>query len=1049
MMDGIAEWLRRHGLEQHQSIFAENDIDLSILPEITEEDLASLGLSLGQRKKIARAIRTLSLDGAEATRAGDSSEPGVEAKAAPAEASRTVPVSAERRYVTVMFCDLVGSTELADHLDPEHLRELLNTYYKVCKEEISEIGGQIENFLGDGVVAYFGYPKAHEDDAERAVHAAFAIIDAAKKIDTAGQKPIQVRVGLASGSVIIEAMVSPGKWAEGSAAGRTMNLAARIQTIAQPNTVAADESTRRLLQQTFECSSLGQHELKGFERPTTVWQVDRANQTKSRFEATHEQSIYPLIGRKEELSILLARWRQVQSGSGQSVLVGAEAGIGKSRLLHEFLQQVGNTLVLRGQCLSYGKQTPYHPIIDLIKRLAGIREDDSCADKAGAISRLVGDNEVSSSSAPYLLYLLDALHESDQIHHLASNVRQARTFKAVIDFLSQLSSANPIVVAIEDIHWIDNASEALLAALVDQIDATSIFVIATHRSEYRAPWAGQAFVTQVTLSPLSRDESLTMLKQVVGEDASTPRLTEFVTEKAQGNALFIEELSRMVAAGGLGSGLPDTVQGVLNSRIDSLPELSRHALQTASVLGREFRLGVLEALWQNQESIHELVGELQRVHFLYRRIEEEDRILGFRHALIQDAAYESLLLSRRRQLHLDAAKAIEQLFPGDVNDLAAVLAHHFERAEDFSNAVKYSIIVVDRALRAYALTDAEQSLRRALCLLDALETEPDQTRYRLNVKLRLSQTLYLIGRFDESVSLMCDEQAVLERGDLPKTTGPCLFWFSHMLLRLARYNEASLSAGHAISQAEAVEDSATLGKAYGALCLEKCLTGSIDAANEAGRRSIEILKQCSEPYWLGMSEFYQGMVEITIGDFENAVTRGERASEIATAIADDRLKCYAKFLRAWAFACCGDGAMAIEEAEEAVRLAPDPTSRAYAMGFRAYAYLRAYDARALAALETAQREMKSIGFRPFEGLFLAFLSEAQRQTDNTELALVTAVKGIEAATKFHYPLGEGWARRAWGRAAIALGRAVDGEAAILEADKIFDRIGARHEMTSI
>ena len=1041
-MSEIGSWLASHGLEQHEELFVENDVDLDVVSDLTEEDLASLGLTLGQRKKIMRAIRALA-------EAGPAPPPAPSAPPAPEPPSPAAPVQpsggAERRHLTVMFCDLVGSTQLADRLDPEDLRDILKRYHEACRTQISAFGGQIANYLGDGVLAYFGHPEAHEDDAERAVYAGFGIVDETATHPVKSGPGLQVRVGLASGPVVIEEMMESGRWAEDSGAGRTLNLAARIQSVAKAGEVAIDSSTKRLLKNAFTVRSVGEQTLKGFEDAVPVWGIERAVEIRSRFEAAHENTLVPLVGRKEELAILVSRWRRVQDGAGQAVLISAEAGIGKSRLLHELRKETAGAEFALGQCLSYGRSTPYLPLTDLVKKFVGIRDRDTLCEKQEAVARSMSDLGIEAEHRPFIANLLDVSDPDDDLHRLSGEVIQARTFRALAELLTRLSDARPLVIAIEDTHWMDSTSEAFLAALVDRIEHTGIFLVTTHRPEYQAPWLGLARVTQVTLSTLSKDESMTLMQHIIGDQASNRQIAAQVAEKAQGNALFIEELSRAVTSEGSDAGVPDTVHGVLMSRIDRLPKVARHALQTAAVLGREFRLGVLEALWQHNENLHNLIGELQHLKLLYRRIEEEERVLGFRHALIQDAAYESLLISRRRQLHLEAARAIEQLFPDDLDEMAAVLAHHYTRAEVPDPAIRYLLTLSDRALKAYALNEAEATLSEALELVDRLPEEADGTRLRLDIKLRLSQVFYLFGRFDESIGLMVDERETLERGAPASKTAPCLFWLGHMLVRHARYEEAEAAARSAIKQASVVEDKSTLGRAHGVLSIIKCMIGDAEAADEAGRRSIELLRETGELYWLGMSEFYQGMVEITVGNFGPAVEHGSRAFENAERLADNRLKCYAKFLRAWALSSGGDVLAGVAEAEEAVQLAPDPTSRAYAAGFRAYSYLRADDPRALQALEDSQKEIATIGFRPFEGLFLAYLAEAQTGAGLTELALSTAELGIEAARRFNYPLGEGWARRAWAHAAAAEGRLADADAAAEEAKRVFTRIGARFE----
>ena len=452
----MGHWLAQHGLEQHEELFQQNDIDLDIISDLTEEDLASLGITLGQRKKIMRAIRSLGGAGPAQPIEDAAQPPAAPRKTAPAQIS-----GAERRQLTVMFCDLVGSTQLADSLDLEDLRDVLKLYHEVCKEQITAYGGQIANYLGDGVLAYFGFPEAHEDDAERAVNAGFGIIDAAGAVSSQCGAGLEVRVGLASGPVVIEEMLESGGWAEDSAAGRTLNLAARIQSLANASAVAIDASTKRLLRSAFTTRSIGEHNLKGFDQAVPVWDIERAVEVRSRFEAAHENTLVPLVGRKEELAILVSRWQRVRGGAGQAALISAEAGIGKSRLLHELSAQATGAHFVLGQCLSYGRSTPYLPLTDLIKKLVGIRDRDTNDQKQQAIEQVTHRYQIDPEHRPFLAHLLDAADPDDEIHRLSGEVRQARTFRALTELLLHLSKMQPLLIAIEDIHWIDSTSGGL------------------------------------------------------------------------------------------------------------------------------------------------------------------------------------------------------------------------------------------------------------------------------------------------------------------------------------------------------------------------------------------------------------------------------------------------------------------------------------------------------------------------------------------------------------------------------------------------------------
>jgi class 3 adenylate cyclase/tetratricopeptide (TPR) repeat protein len=1028
-MSGISTWLREHGLGAYERPFAENGIDLDVLADLTEADLASLGVSLGDRKRFARALASATSQQAPT-------------KTAPAAVVSPAVDTAERRELTVLFCDLVGSTQIADRIDPEVLRDLLATYHKACRAQVSRFGGQVARTFGDGVLAYFGYPTAHEDDPERAVRAALAIAKEAPSLNAARNETLSVRVGIASGPVIIEE-ISDGNWNEETASGKTLHLAARIQGIAQPGSVVVDGATRDRLGLAVECVELGSFMLKGFERPSMLWRVHSTADAVTRFAATHGRQSLPLVGRGQELELLIGRWNEALRGKGHAVLISADPGVGKSRLLHELAEKIGADRVIIGQCLSFGGDLPYHPLIDVLRKLVGVGSDASGEDVHAALGRYALTTGATPETVPFLAYLLGVPDE--EVGRLSAQVRQARTFAALTDFIAAAARQRPLVIAIEDLHWIDSTSEGFFTTLSERIALMPALMIGTHRPAYRAPWFGAPHVTQIVLSPLGEEDSMRLLQGVVGDRLHDPELRALVAEKAQGNPLFLEELGRAIAERGATFEIPPTVQGMLLSRIDGLPRAARHALQISAVLGREFRLQLLEMLWALPDRLVDLLGDLRRLQLIYERIDLDDTVLVFRHALIQDAAYQTLLHARRQELHHQAAHAIEKLFPDRLNELASILAHHFVRANDAPNAVKHLIVLADRSLAAYALREAEAALGEALKQCELLEA-PERDSRRLAVVMRLSQTRYLLGRFQESVDILERERPLLEEGKDASITAPCLFWLAHMLVRLPRYDDAEHVAKLAIAQAESHGDTVTTGKAYGVVCLLRCLLGHADAAAAAGVRSVELLQHAEQPYWLGMSEFYQGMVEITRGNAPAAIGCADRALQVANRTEDARLIAYALFLRGWARSMSGDAVEGTSDCAAALNGAPDPTSRAYSRGFLAYSYLEQGDiARALPQLEQASEEIARIGFRPFECLFLAYLSEGLRGARDFERATRVAEEGIEAAKRFRYPLGEAWARRALGRALVAAARVDEGHREIATAAQMFQSLGSQYE----
>ena len=1017
-MTPIAAWLEQIGLGKYRDAFEENAIGLDVLSELSEQDLASIGVALGDRKRIALAIRDR-----------------IERNAAPAS-------GAERRILTVFFCDLVGSTGLAHNLDVEDLRSIIGSYQAICRSEISRYDGQVARTFGDGVLAYFGYPVVHEDDAERAANAGIAIIERIAGLHTPNDRSLQVRIGLATGPAIVEDMID-GRWADETATGQTINLAARIQESAAPGAILVDEATMAGLRRAFRCEPRGEHILKGFSNPVALWELGAPQDGKTRFEAAQDPAATPFLGRDDEISKLSALWRDATAGKGRSALLTADAGVGKSRLLHEFHRALGGVPMLVGECVSYGAQTPYLPIVSMLSRFAGIRSSDSSSRKRAALEKAIAQASAPEDIFGPLCLMFDIVASDDEIMQLDTSLRQEKIKEAVIALVCALARRAPLIVAVEDGHWIDPTSEALLNALAERARQHAFLFICTHRPGYAAPWLHAS--TQIRIAPLSRHESEKFIAAVLGPSPGDETVVELVAERAQGNPLFLQELTRAIGSSGHHGALPNTLHAVLMSRIDRLPRAARNLLQIASVIGREFHLRLVEQLWTSAERLEAQLNELMRLQLIYERIDADERILVFSHALIQDAAYESLLRSRRQEMHRQAAQAIEKLFPGSAPTMASVLAHHYSSGGDAANAIVYQTVAADRALQAYALSEAESLLRLALGLAQSLPLEIGAD-HRVSLVMRLSQTLYLAGRFDESVGVIECERDSLLAGAPTGATASCLFWLAHMLSRRARYQEAQHYARAAIDQARQLGDAATIGKAQGVLALASVLSGETPQAPDMAGQSIATLQKADEPYWLGMSEFYLGMAHIALGRHAEAIRQAESALAIADRMSDRRLAAYASFLKGWALDASGRHAQAIECCSRGLDLAPDPTSHAYCAGFLAIARLRNGELeKALPALRSACEQIVLIGFIPFEILFAAWLSEAECRAGLAQQAQATAQAAIDRAGDCPYPYGEAHARRALGNALKAAGDAGAAQEHWTAAREIFARIGAADE----
>ena len=514
-MQQIAGWLEALGLGQYAPRFAENDINFAILCDLTDQDLKELGVSsLGHRRQLLRAIAELN----------NTVEKGAP-KLAPATAAPVTPQphdAAERRQLTVMFCDLVGSTALSARLDPEDMREIVGAYHRSCAEQIAKAGGFVAKYMGDGVLAYFGYPQAHEHDAERAVLAGLALVEAVPMLKTAAGTPLQVRVGIATGLVVVGDLDGSGEAQERGVVGDTPNLAARLQGLAEPNMVVIAEGTRRLLGNLFELEDLGAKDLKGIAGPVRAWAALRASSAEGRFEALHTAGLTALVGREEELELLLRRWSRAKRGEGQVVLLSGEAGIGKSRLTAALLERLSGEAPtrLRYFCSPQHTDSALYPIIRQMERAAGLAHDDKPQVKIDKLDAVLAQSSTSTQDAALFAEMLSLANDARYpALELTPEQRRQRTLEALTAQLAELSRQQPVLMIFEDAHWVDPTSLEVLGRTVDRIKTLPALLIVTFRPEFTAPWVGQSHVTSLTLNRLGEREAAAIIARLVGNKA--------------------------------------------------------------------------------------------------------------------------------------------------------------------------------------------------------------------------------------------------------------------------------------------------------------------------------------------------------------------------------------------------------------------------------------------------------------------------------------------------------------------------------------------------
>jgi len=712
----IDGWLRRIGLAQYAEMFRANDIDIELLGRLTNDDLKDIGVvSFGHRKKLLEAIAELA--GAFPV----SPQPAIEPKARDA---------AERRQVTVMFSDLVGSTALSARMDPEDLREIIAAYQKCVAEMVRRFGGFVAKYLGDGALVYFGYPEAHEDDAERAVQAGLELIAAVSALKT--RASLQTRVGIATGLVVVGDLVGSGEAQERGIVGETPNLAARLQGIAEPNTVVIAEGTRKLLGTLFELEDLGLKDLRGIAGQVRAWAALRTSSVESRFEALHAAGLTALVGREEEIELLRRRWSRAKSGEGQVVLLSGEAGIGKSRLtavLVESLTPEPHTR-LRYFCSPQHTDSAFYPIIGQMERAAGLLHDDMPRQKLDKFDALLVQTSTSLEDAALIAEMLSLRDDGRYpVLELTPQQRRHKMLEALTAQMETLSRQNPVLMIFEDAHWSDPTSLEAFSRVVDRIRTLRVLLIVTFRPEFEPPWIGQPHVTALTINRLTERDVSAMIDRVVGNKRLPAGIRQDIIERTDGIPLFVEETTKAVleaetdgAADRVAAAVPSPALAVpaslhasLMARLDRLGGPTKELAQVAAAIGREFAHALLATVLPKPEGeLGPALDRLMAAGLLFRRGVPPHATYLFKHVLVRDAAYGSLLRNQRQQLHALIAAAVETQFPEIVATQPEWLAQHCDEAGWPEKATQYWRAAGEQAVRRAANVEAIEHFRRAL-----------------------------------------------------------------------------------------------------------------------------------------------------------------------------------------------------------------------------------------------------------------------------------------------------------------------------------------------
>jgi class 3 adenylate cyclase/tetratricopeptide (TPR) repeat protein len=932
-MRGVAEWLASIGLEEYAQRFAENAIDLSVIRDLTEQDLKDVGVSLGHRRKILRAI-------AEFDWAASAKSPVV-AASAPRE-------DVGRRQLTVMFCDLVGSTALSARLDPEDLRAVIGAYHACIAEVIGRYGGNIARYMGDGVLAYFGYPQAHEDDAEQATHAGLALVDAVAELPS--DVELQIRVGIATGTVVVGDLLGEGAAREQAVVGETPNLAARLQALAEPGAVLISANTRQLTGGYFEYRELGAVALKGWAESIPAWHVLRACEVESRFEATHKTKLPMLLGRDEEVELLLRRWRHATQAEGRVVLLKGEAGIGKSHIVlafDEWLRAEPHT-TLRYFCSAHHVNSVLFPFISQLERAARFERGDSGAQKLVKLETLLAQSRAGADHVAVMANLLSLpLGGRYHLPELSPQKHKEKLLSAILAQLEGLAARQPVLMIVEDVHWIDPTSLELLAAVVEHVPQHRVLLLATARSEFAPPWPSYAHMTTVALTRLSRRDGAALVARVTGGKTLPKDVMDEILGRTDGVPLFIEELTKTVLESGLlgeGDGhyvlehplpslaIPTTLHDSLMARLDRLAPV-REVAQIGAVVGREFSYELLHAVaGMPRERLEEALAQLMRSELIFGRGELPRAIYTFKHTLVRDAAYSSLLKSRRSHLHGTIASALEQQFPEIVQSQPETLARHLMEAGLIEKAAGNWLQAGKNAAQRSANLEAIAHLERGIEATGRLPAGEDKDRAELDLQLILGPCLTATQgpAASKAVATFARARELCERLGEPPEYLQVMFWLATVSVVRGELPQALEAVAALLNAAVARGDRPALLNGIRGQAMILMFMGRIVEAHDALERAVEALSASQEADRLAARAAGQdvevAMLVLTawvfwiLGQVDEAVSRMGAALERADAVHHAHTHAYAWYYASVLHALRGEPAIARGYAERCLAI---------------------------------------------------------------------------------------------------------------------------------
>ncbi len=865
---------------------------------------------------------------------------------------------AERRQLTVLFCDLVGSTALSQQLDPEELHQVVSAYQAVCVAVINRFEGHVAQYLGDGLLVYFGYPRAHEDDAQRAGRTGLGIIEAIERLSSRLQQDrnlsLTVRIGIHTGLVVV-GQIGSGEKHEQLALGDTPNIAARLQGLAEPNTVIISDTTYRLVRGYFTLRDMGSRDLAGLSDPLTIYRLIQEREIQSRLEAKAEDGLTPLVGREQELDLLLARWEQVKENAGQMVSLNGEGGIGKSRLLHGLKERLGDEphLWLETYCSPYHQNSALYPLITLLQQVLEFERTDSQSQKLGkieaALARLphAGRERALSESVPLMATLLSiSLNDEYGPVNLPPHRQKQLTLEILLTMLLDTTLQQPVIFVMEDLHWVDPSTLEFINLLIEQGSTARLFVLLTYRPTFSPPWTPRSHLTQLTLSRLTHNQVAAMVERVAGSKALPPTLLTQIITKTDGVPLFVEELTKMVLELNLleeRNGryeltsplpmltIPTTLQDSLMARLDRLATVKEVA-QVAATLGREFSYDLLEIVSDlDEKTLRQDLGKLVETELLYQRGMPPYATYIFKHALVQEAAYRSLLRSRRQLYHRKIGQVLTLRFPDIAERQPEVVAHHYTVAGMKEEAIRYWQRAGERAISRSANLEAIDHLTTGLELMESLAATPARTEQRLKMQITLGAPYLMTKGYAalEVEQVYAKAWQICQRlGNTPQLA-PALYGLWLFYLVRADYKMATDLGDQLMVSAQWSKNSAFLVEAHQSQGINHFYLGELGAARDHLSEALRLY----DPQQRGTQLAYSGANPAVaclahlaqtlwlLGYPEQAQQKIDEAAALADDLNQPYSQVFAAGFGAWLNQYLRQGAAAQQAAERAISLA--------------------------------------------------------------------------------------------------------------------------------